>query len=85
MNFRKSTATYEEWLSHQLEIVPEDLAHKHQLMREAIFPFFRATWLAAIKTRITGPEPVFLVGEPCALAILASSATAKRPSPGAAN
>jgi Uncharacterized protein conserved in bacteria (DUF2252) len=44
VNFRKSTATYEDWLSHELEIVPEDLAHKHQLMREAIFPFFRATF-----------------------------------------
>jgi hypothetical protein len=44
VNFRKSTVTYEDWLSQQLEIVPEDLAHKHQLMREAIFPFFRATF-----------------------------------------
>jgi hypothetical protein len=44
VNFRKSTAAYEEWLSHELEIVPEDLEHKHQLMREAIFPFFRATF-----------------------------------------
>jgi hypothetical protein len=44
VNFSKSTATYEEWLSHELEIVPEDLARKHQLMRESIFPFFRATF-----------------------------------------
>ena len=44
MNFRKSTATYEEWLSHELDIVPEDLARKHQLMRAAVFPFFRATF-----------------------------------------
>jgi len=44
VNFRKSTAAYEEWLSHELEIVPEDLAQKHKLMREAIFPFFRATF-----------------------------------------
>ena len=44
MNFRKSTAAYEEWLSRQLEIVPEDLALKHKLMREAVFPFFRATF-----------------------------------------
>jgi hypothetical protein len=44
VNFRKSTAAYEEWLSHELKIVPEDLAQKHKLMREAIFPFFRATF-----------------------------------------
>ena len=44
MNFLKSTANYEEWLSNELKIVPEDLAHKHQLMRESIFPFFRATF-----------------------------------------
>jgi hypothetical protein len=44
VNFRNSTRAYEEWLSQQLEIVPEDLARKHQLMREAIFPFFRATF-----------------------------------------
>ena len=44
VNFRKSTAAYEEWLSHELEIVPEDLTLKHKLMREAIFPFFRATF-----------------------------------------
>ncbi|HWF10628.1 MAG TPA: DUF2252 family protein [Bryobacteraceae bacterium] len=44
MNFRKATAAYEKWLSNQLEIVPEDLSRRHELMREAIFPFFRATF-----------------------------------------
>jgi uncharacterized protein (DUF2252 family) len=44
VNFRKATATYEDWLAGELEIVPEDLTHKHQLMREAVFPFFRATF-----------------------------------------
>jgi hypothetical protein len=44
VNFRKATATYEDWLSRQLQIVPEDLKTKHQLMRAAIFPFFRATF-----------------------------------------
>jgi Uncharacterized protein conserved in bacteria (DUF2252) len=44
VNFRKSTEAYEEWLSQELDIVPEDLAQKHRLMREAIFPFFRATF-----------------------------------------
>ena len=44
MNFRKATVTYEKWLAEELEIVPEDLARKHQLMRETLFPFFRATF-----------------------------------------
>jgi hypothetical protein len=44
VNFRKSTANYETWLSHQLDIVPADLTHKHQAMRAAIFPFFRGTF-----------------------------------------
>jgi hypothetical protein len=44
VNFRKSTAKYEEWLSRELQIVPEDLALKHRTMREALFPFFRATF-----------------------------------------
>jgi hypothetical protein len=44
VNFRNATAAYEEWLSHELEIIPEDLASKHELMRAEIFPFFRATF-----------------------------------------
>ena len=40
----EATAAYEDWLSHQLEIVPEDLALKHQAMKESIFRFFRATF-----------------------------------------
>jgi hypothetical protein len=44
MNFRKSTAAYEKWLASELTIVPADLAHKHQVMGTAIFPFFRGTF-----------------------------------------
>lgn len=44
MDFRKSTEAYEEWLSHELEIIPQDLAQKHRLMREELFPFLRATF-----------------------------------------
>jgi hypothetical protein len=44
VNFRKATATYEKWLSSQLRIIPQDLVRKHELMREALFPFFRATF-----------------------------------------
>ncbi len=44
MNFLKSTSAYEEWLSRQLKIVPQDLEQKHKLMRAQLFPFFRATF-----------------------------------------
>lgn len=44
MNFRKSTSDYETWISHELEILPDDLARKHEGMREGIFPFLRATF-----------------------------------------
>lgn len=44
MNFQKSTEAYEEWVAHELTIVPEDLAQKHRLMRGELFPFFRATF-----------------------------------------
>lgn len=44
MNFSASTAGYEAWLSEELEIIPADLARKHQVMRTALFPFFRGTF-----------------------------------------
>jgi hypothetical protein len=44
VNIQKSTENYEDWLSHQLDIVSADLAQKHELMRAAVFPFFRATF-----------------------------------------
>jgi hypothetical protein len=44
VTFRKSTAAYEEWLSRQLKIVPQDLEQKHKLMRGELFSFFRATF-----------------------------------------
>jgi hypothetical protein len=44
MNFRKSTADYEKWISRELTILPEDLRRKHEAMREGLFPFLRATF-----------------------------------------
>jgi hypothetical protein len=44
VNFHQATSAYEAWLSQKLQIVAADLAHKHQTMREAVFPFFRATF-----------------------------------------
>jgi hypothetical protein len=44
VNFTESTAAYEKWLAARLEIVQADLEEKHALMREAVFPFLRATF-----------------------------------------
>src|SRR6266852_711056 len=44
MNFLKSTEKYDKWLSRKIPIIPADLQKKHQLMREAVFPFLRATF-----------------------------------------
>src|SRR5262245_33803329 len=40
----EATASYESWLGDQIQLVPEDLARKHELMRSAPFPFLRATY-----------------------------------------
>jgi hypothetical protein len=44
MNFRRSTELYEAWLAQHIDVIPEDLVQKHELMREALFPFLRATF-----------------------------------------
>jgi hypothetical protein len=44
MKFRKATAKYESWLSHYLTLLPADIKMKHEAMRVARFPFFRATY-----------------------------------------
>ncbi len=44
MTFRNSTDSYETWLAAKLEIVPEDLDQKHELMRHDLFSFLRATF-----------------------------------------
>ncbi len=44
VNFRKATASYEDWLASRLEIVEEDLVQKHKLMAEDRFMFLRATF-----------------------------------------
>ena len=44
MTIQQATKDYERWLTGQLEIVPEDLAAKHEKMRQAPFPFLRATY-----------------------------------------
>jgi hypothetical protein len=44
VTFRDSTDSYENWLATKLEIVPDDLNQKHELMRENLFSFLRATF-----------------------------------------
>ncbi|HEX4620772.1 MAG TPA: DUF2252 family protein, partial [Myxococcaceae bacterium] len=44
MTIQQATEDYERWLAGFLEIVPEDLAAKHEKMAGAIFPFLRATY-----------------------------------------
>jgi len=44
MTFVDATQEYEAWLGRHLELVKEDLKVKHEQMRQAMFPFFRATY-----------------------------------------
>jgi hypothetical protein len=44
MNIVKATREYEEWLARQTKLVRPDILLKHRRMREAAFPFFRATF-----------------------------------------
>src|SRR5213592_1731729 len=44
MNFHKATAKYEAWLGRHLNLIDIDVAAKHDAMRQAKFPFLRATY-----------------------------------------
>jgi hypothetical protein len=44
MTIQQATQNYERWIAGFLEIVPEDLAAKHDKMAAAVFPFLRATY-----------------------------------------
>jgi hypothetical protein len=44
MNIVKATRKFEKWLSDQIMLVRPDILLKHRRMREAAFPFFRATF-----------------------------------------
>lgn len=44
MNIVKATQKYETWLRTKIPLIPADLERKHLLMREAPFPFLRATF-----------------------------------------
>ncbi len=40
----EATFEFEKWLGAQLPIIKQDIQLKHELMAEAVFPFFRATF-----------------------------------------
>jgi len=44
MNVVKATRHFEDWLGHRTDIVTKDLRLKHSNMKEAVFPFLRATF-----------------------------------------
>lgn len=44
MNVVKATRQYEDWLAHRTPLVTKDLQLKHASMKEAVFPFLRATY-----------------------------------------
>jgi hypothetical protein len=44
MRIDRSTAKYEAWLGERMPLIAADLTRKHALMREAPFPFLRATF-----------------------------------------
>jgi Uncharacterized protein conserved in bacteria (DUF2252) len=57
MTIERATERYESWLGRRLRLVPADLELKHQQMRAAPFPFFRATFYRWAQTwaKISGP------------------------------
>ncbi|MGB8064396.1 MAG: DUF2252 family protein [Candidatus Sulfotelmatobacter sp.] len=44
MNIVKATRRFEEWLGYRTDLVKKDLRLKHASMKEAVFPFLRATY-----------------------------------------
>ncbi|HYM13894.1 MAG TPA: DUF2252 family protein [Bryobacterales bacterium] len=44
MKIGKATAAYERWLGRRLTLIKRDIELKHQHMKEALFPFLRATY-----------------------------------------
>lgn len=44
MNIVKATRRYEQWLGSHTDLVQKDLRLKHASMKEAVFPFLRATY-----------------------------------------
>ena len=41
MDIREATSLYEQWLSEHISLIQADIAHKHQQMGLAAFPFLK--------------------------------------------
>jgi Uncharacterized protein conserved in bacteria (DUF2252) len=67
MTIQQATQDYERWLAHFTEIVPEDLAAKHQKMAPTVFPFLRATFFRW--TQLFSRQCKNLSGSPLVLAV----------------
>ena len=67
MGIRKSTERYEAWLAERVTLVAADVEVKHARMREAVFPFMRATFYrwAETMTAVCGDD----LGGPRVLAV----------------
>src|SRR5258708_38572190 len=69
MKIRKATARYERWLARHLRPIPDDVALKHQRIRDAAFPFLRATYYRwaqiwpAVCRDLAGATRVLSVGD----------------------
>jgi len=66
---QRATASYEAWLGEHVTLVPEDLAHKHDLLRSAPFPFLRGTYYRwaqlwpRVCSHLKGAREVLAVGD----------------------
>jgi hypothetical protein len=58
MNFIDATASYEAWLRKEVRILPDDLAKKHEAMKESPFPFLRATYYRWVQTWTELAQPL---------------------------
>ena len=69
MDILGATAQYEKWMTARIRVVKEDLAYKHEQMRESPFAFLRATfyrwiqlWKEFCETEASAPA-VLAVGD----------------------
>lgn len=58
MTIHEATASYEDWLGEQIELLPDGLERKHELMRSGPFPFLRATYYRWTQLWAQAPKPV---------------------------
>jgi len=67
VKIRKANENYETWLAERIPLIQADLVRKHQLMKQAPFPFLRATFYRWAQTWPEGSPETFAA--PVALAV----------------